>query len=404
HNGGWTHNRTLDGKSVSYISAFFEDTPDIGEPALITENIEQVFRGSIFLGDGFVLNSAEKEDYWRNSDNRSVIFPLLNGENINSNPEQAAERAIICLEDYYSENGASEKFPELVDRLRERVLPERLKQKNLAAQKKWWRYYRYNTDGYDRIREAGQCFVSARTTKHLSFSLVSSQQVFTDAVNIFVPDRWDLYTVVQSTLHEVWARKYSGALKQDLRYSPSNCFETFAFPGNIWDEENEALAEIGERYHEHRPELMLSLWLGLTKIYNLFHNPDLAAETVQRTSGKDEETARDGYAGLLELRRLHVEMDNTVRDAYGWQDLDLEHGFHEVETLPENDRTRYTISPTARKEVLKRLLALNHTRAAEEEARAATAKPVKKKGGKKSKPDPATDGDNPLLSAGPLFE
>jgi hypothetical protein len=47
-----------------------------------------------------------------------------------------------------------------------------------------------------------------------------------------------------------------------------------------------------------------------------------------------------GYEGLLEMRRLHVELDIAVRDAYGWQVLDLEHDFHEVETLPENDRRR----------------------------------------------------------------
>ena len=63
------------------------------------------------------------------------------------------------------------------------------------------------------------------------------------------------------------------------------------------------------------------------------------------------------------MRCLHVELDIAVRDEYGWQDLDLEHGFHEVETLPENDRVRYTISPAARREVVKRLLAENHTRA-----------------------------------------
>ena len=33
--------------------------------------------------------------------------------------------------------------------------------------------------------------------------------------------------------------------------------------------------------------------------------------------------------------------------------------FHEVETLPDNDRVRYTISPAARREVVKRLLAVN---------------------------------------------
>ncbi len=39
----------------------------------------------------------------------------------------------------------------------------------------------------------------------------------------------------------------------------------------------------------------------------------------------------------------------------------------DVETLPENDRTRYTITPQARKELLTRLLKLNHHRAAEEQ-------------------------------------
>ena len=54
--------------------------------------------------------------------------------------------------------------------------------------------------------------------------------------------------------------------------------------------------------------------------------------------------------------------------AYGCQDLPLTHDFREVETLPENDRTRYTISPTARKTLLTRLLTLNHQRAAEEKS------------------------------------
>ena len=58
--------------------------------------------------------------------------------------------------------------------------------------------------------------------------------VFTHALYVFTTDRWDLFSVAQSTLHEVWARKYSGSLKQDLRYSPSKCFNTFAFPAGLW--------------------------------------------------------------------------------------------------------------------------------------------------------------------------
>ena len=81
--------------------------------------------------------------------------------------------------------------------------------------------------------------------------------------------------VVQSTLHEVWARKYSGALKQDLRYSPPNCFATFPFPAGLWQTADTRLAEAGERYHEHRRGLMRRLWLGLTDLYNLFHAREL---------------------------------------------------------------------------------------------------------------------------------
>ena len=107
---------------------------------------------------------------------------------------------------------------------------------------------------------------------------------------------------------------------------------------------------------------MQSLWLGLTKIYNLFQVRDLSPEMVAKVSKKDADTAAAGFDDLLELRRLHVALDIAVRDAYGWQDLDLEHDFREVETLPENDRVRLTISRAARSEVLERLLTENHAR------------------------------------------
>ena len=55
--------------------------------------------------------------------------------------------------------------------------------------------------------------------------------------------------------------------------------------------------------------------------------------------------------------------------------------------LPENDRVRYTIHPDARKEILKRLLQLNHQLYAEEEAKG-LHKP--KKAGKKVKAEEET--------------
>jgi hypothetical protein len=370
---------------VAAINPFFEDAAVGKAPGNLDENSEMMFMGTIWLGEGFLLSRSDVSQLKTSNVSLSSVRPLLNGQEVNSSPNQEPDRWIVNLEQYDSLEEADVAEPVLVERLRKLVLPERLAQKNEGAKRYWWRYYRYNELCYSKLESLGRSFVAARTTKHLAFSVTPSGRMFTDALYVFTTDRWDLFTVVQSTLHEVWARKYSGALKQDLRYSPSKCFDTFAFPDGLWHTANRDLASIGERYHEHRKSLMLSLWLGLTDIYNLLHARALSPTMVAKVSKKSAAETIRGYEGLLELRRLHVQLDLAVRDAYGWQNLPLDHDFYEVESLAENDRVRYTISPAARKEVLRRLLKLNHERA--EAEKAATAPPKPKRNRKSPPPD-----------------
>jgi hypothetical protein len=54
------------------------------------------------------------------------------------------------------------------------------------------------------------------------------------------------------------------------------------------------LNTIGELYHEHRRQIMLTRQEGLTKTYNRFHNPAEQSEDI------------------AELRRLHEAMDHAV--------------------------------------------------------------------------------------------
>jgi hypothetical protein len=85
--------------------------------------------------------------------------------------------------------------------------------------------------------------------------------------------------------------------KDDLRYAPSDCFETFPFPST-----SKALAELGSAghaYHEHRAKLMVARNEGMTKTYNRFHDSTETAEDIQR------------------LRELHAVMDRGVLEAYG---------------------------------------------------------------------------------------
>jgi hypothetical protein len=67
--------------------------------------------------------------------------------------------------------------------------------------------------------------------------------------------------------------------------------------------------------------------------------------------------------GIDWIHRLDTQMDNDVREAYGWTDIDLRRDCYEVDYLPKNDRVRFTIHPAARaarREVLNRHLPLNH--------------------------------------------
>ena len=110
----------------------------------------------------------------------------------------------------------------------------------------------------------------------------------------------------------------------------------------------------------------------MTKTYNRFHDPNESAADIQK------------------LRDLHVEMDKAVAAAYGWSDLDLGHGFHETK-----QGIRFTISESARREVLARLLKLNHERYAEEVAQGLHEK---RKGGKgRGKMKAANEADFPSL-------
>jgi hypothetical protein len=166
----------------------------------------------------------------------------------------------------------------------------------------------------------------------------------------------------------------SSTLKDDLQYTPTQCFGTFPFPRDF--ETNAALEQAGREYYDLRAALMVKNNEGLTKTYNRFNNPD--------------ETSPD----ILRLRELHAAMDRVVLDAYGWTDiqptceflLDYEEDEDEEGTSRRRKPWRYRWPDDIRDEVLARLLALNAQRAEEERlVGSANAEGSRKRGVKKPK-------------------
>lgn len=362
---GWKNDYNLNDNKVSGITSFLTK-PGVatGKPHRLAANADKSFQGSIVLGMGFVLTPDEAQALIeKDPKNRDVLFPYLNGEDLNSRPDQSPSRWVINFFDWPLnwddapedwDGPVAEDYPDCLKIVNESVKPEREKIKySKNAREKWWIYERLRIELYDSITTLKKVLsISTQATKYVAFSLVDPKIVFSNATAVIATDLFEEFCVINNSIHNKWVENYTSLLETRIRYTPSDCFETFPFPTSL-----EGLEDIGERYYTHRQSIMTERQEGLTKTYNRFHNPNEKAEDI------------------AQLRSLHVEMDYAVAKAYGWDDLDLGHGFHET---PQG--IRYTLHEDTRQEVLDRLLTLNHERYEEEVKQGLHDK--KKKGGK----------------------
>jgi hypothetical protein len=203
---------------------------------------------------------------------------------------------------------------------------------------RWWQYADKRPALRKAIADLDRVLVIALVSKAGLPVWAPTDQVFSHKLGVFATDRSGYLSLLSSTLHSSWAWKQSSTLETRLNYSPSDAFETFPLP-----ELTERMDRVGEELQSFRRSVMLGRQLGLTKLYNLVHDPAVTDEDVRR------------------LREIHTEIDYVTAQAYGWEDLDLGHGFHDT-----RQGRRFTIAPEVQVEVLDRLLEFNHERYAEE--------------------------------------
>jgi len=252
-------------------------------------------------------------------------------------------------------------WPDLLDIVAERVKPqrERLPPKNntnSSAAMRWWRFLAWPKGLNNALESTDRAVVVSRVGQHGAFTFASSRKVLAETLIVFPFDTHSAFAALQSRPHEIWFRFFASTMKDDLRYTPSDVFETFPFPEN-WTSRDDLEAP-GRAYHEHRARLMVENDEGLTRTYNRFHDP--------------EECAPD----ILRLRELHAEMDRAVLAAYGWADIPTECDFFPLHPdEPEADeaapsqktrKCRYRWPDSVHDEVLSRLMDLNAARAAAE--------------------------------------
>jgi hypothetical protein len=285
-----------------------------------------------------VLDPDEATEWIRiDPNNADVLFPYLSGEDVASRPDLTPSRWVIDFNDRSEHAAAQYQLP--YERVLERVKDDRQKANRKAIRERWWQYAEKRPALRKAIARLNEVLVIAKVSKTVMPVRVPTGQVFSNMLGVFATAAFDDQAVLSSSLHQVWATKYSSTLETRVLYIQANAFETFPRPIGT-----SRLREIGMVLHAERRDMMLHRELGLTKLYNLVNDSHI-------TNSADKNIAR--------LRQIHVELDEAVMAAYGWDDVPLDHGFHTYRQM-----TRWTISPYARVEVFDRLLEENHRRAA----------------------------------------
>jgi len=351
----WTSKRSLgelamriaDGVSVKGITTSLDAESRVaGRPKRLRDSSGLAFVGNYVNGIGFAMQPEAADSLIAEEPrSRDVLFPYLNGQDLNNSPDLSAQRYVIDFRDWPLDRAA--RYRGALKRVESLVKPARdnLPDSKRSTRERWWQYEKLAPSLRHAIANLDRVIVITQTSRTMMPAIVPTGQVFSHTLIVFSSNDFAMLSLLSSSCHQWWVVTWGATLETRLRYTPSDVFETYPLPGL-----NDEMRVLGNRLDTFRRDVMLSRDSGLTKTYNLVFDPDCTDEDIE------------------ELRRIHRAIDEATIRAYGWEDRieavgGLDHGFHKV-----GREIRYTIGPAAQREVLDSLLELNHERYAEEVA------------------------------------
>lgn len=365
----------LNGRPVRTISTYL-DALEIGTVLPLPGNAKRMFQGIILNGEGFKVPDSTARKWMADSASYSeVVFPFVGGDDVNSFARQEPGTWIINFWDWPEQRAKDRALA--YQWAAERVRPGRLG-KGGRVESHWWLLLRPRPEMHHAIGR-GSLFVkhpkgwradnaigrvlavSRGVTKYPCFTFLENKFAFSEKLYVLADHRASTFAMLSSDIHAIWAWQQKTSLGGDLyslSYTQGEIFETFPFPARTLEDGDADLEGLGEIFFQARQKWMETARGGLTAFYNAFHNKNLADATMN------------------DLRAQQTVINGAVMRLFGWEDVDLNMGFHEVGYLPNGSNTRFTVCEPARSELLSRLAALNAERqpkAGEEDVNGAEA-------------------------------
>ena len=289
-------------------------------------------------GAGFIVTPAKAKELGLGTRQglEKHIRPYLNGRDLLQRP-----RGVMVIDPYgLDEKEMRTRFPEVYQHLLETVKPERDRNRDRDISRDWWLHGRARQEWRAASAGLSRYITTVETAKHRIFHILDAAVLPDNRLLNFALSDFASFGVLSSTIHVAWALAMGGTLEDRPVYTKTVCFDAFAFPEMI-SQQQVAISEIAEELDStRRIALSENDRLTLTGLYNL-------VESVRSGRLSPDQEALATRARALIVAKLHDDLDVAVADAYGWAE-------------------QWRRAPLPPKEIVARLMALNAQRAAEE--------------------------------------
>lgn len=294
-------------------------------------------------GSGFIVDPKEAQHLGLGTKPGldKHIRSYRNGRDLTTRPRD------VLVIDLFGMNAEQvrKQYPDVYQHLLVNVKPEREKQFKQsptsdakAYAELWWIFGKPRQELRAALEGRSRYIATVETAKHRTMQFLSAD-IIPDNMLVCVADE-DAFSlgILSSRIHVTWALRAGGWLGvgNDPRYSKSKVFDPFPFPslGKLLISQIRSVAEELDAFRKERQKEHPSL--TLTQMYNVLE------KLRDKTTLNDEENRIKKEGLILILKELHDKLDRLVFEAYTWP-----------QTLTDE-------------EIVAKLVALNHERAAEE--------------------------------------
>ncbi len=338
----------VDGRLVTFdvqegrIFANLQTGVDVTSARPLKANEELASMGVKLHGSGFIISPqrARELGLGRTEGLDQHIQVYLNGRDILQTSRDAMVIDLFGL----SETAVRQKFPDIYTHILDRVKPERDANRDKDIRENWWIFGRPRSEMRPALEHLQRYIATVETSKHCIFTFLDGGVLPDNMLIAIAIEDASALAILSSRLHVTWALAAGGTLEDRPRYNKTQCYDPFPFP-DASQAQTEILRDLGERLDAHRKARQKAHpKLTLTQMYNVLERVRTidATRSGEVLAGKEKTIYHEGQIGIL--KDLHDRIDVATADAYGWP---------------------HDLTDT---QILERLVALNHERAAEEAA------------------------------------